>query len=208
MKTAPRNTKTAQTLLMPFADTHLQDSRYFAWLRNPANARRIGRPEYLRKFSAAQVRKHVQRLWKTPGCHFFAVVDRGTKIFLGTAKIQFFDVTGPRAGVADIGLMIGDPKFRGRGLAGDILGQLCRVAFRRFRARKLTAGVLANNLPALRAFLRTGFRIEGRLRRQLVSGGRPQDHILLGCFPSELRTHVKSGIRKSSAGLASRNGGK
>lgn len=208
MRSVARTTRETKTRLVPFGTGHLRDRRYFSWLRTPANARRIGRPEYLRKFSVAQVRKHVRRLWKTPGCHFFAVVDRASKTFLGTAKIQFFDATGPRAGVADIGLMIGDPKFRSRGLAGDILGQLCRIAFRRLHARKLTAGVFADNLPALRAFLRTGFRMEGRLRRQLVSGGRHRDHILLGCFPGELRRLVKVANRRSSAKTASRPGRK
>jgi len=173
--------------LVRFGEKHLRHPEYLEWLRCPSNARRIGRPEYLQAFSPAHVRKHVRRLWRTPGCHFFAVVDGETKVFFGTAKIQFFEPQGPRAGIADIGLLIGDPKFRGRGFSREILDQVCRLALRRLHARKLTAGVAAGNMPALRAFLGMGFRLEGRLRRQLVTGGRPQDHLLLGCFPTELR---------------------
>jgi len=187
MKLEQGKTKEPRIHLLPFGEQHLRDPRYLEWLKRPSIARRIGRPEYLRSFSATRIRQQVRRLQKTPGYHFFAVLDGVTKVFFGTAKIQFFDPASPRAGIADIGLMIGDSKFRGRRLSREILGRLCYLAFRRFHARKLTAGVIAGNAPALRVFLRTGFRLEGRLRRQVRTGGRPQDHLLLGCFPSELR---------------------
>ena len=175
------------TYMVPFEEKHLVDPRYYAWLSDPVVVQYIGRDEYLKPIDFEEVRRYVESLWRSERCMFLAIHYAADGTFIGTAKINFIDDTGQRRGIAEIGIMIGDPDFRGRGLSVDVLYAASEYAFDTLGARKLTTGAMANNVPVLRAFDRIGFCEEGRLRKQLLVGGELVDHVLLGCFRQELR---------------------
>lgn len=173
--------------LVPFSEQHLADSKYLSWVSDPNVMRYVGRDEYLRPIAFSEVRKYVERLWSAKGCTFLAIHHSAHDAFIGTVKIHFFDLEGQRRGVADIGIMIGNRDFRGKGLASDALHTACRYAFDELAARKLTAGAMAPNEPVIRAFKKIGFVEEGRLRNHLLVAGEQVDHVLLGCFEAELQ---------------------
>ena len=177
-----------KTYLVPFAERHLEDPRYFAWLSDLEVMRFIGRDEYLKPIPFESVRQYVRDVWASPYASFFAVHNQPNDMFIGTAKLNYLDQAGLTHRTADVGIMIGDRGCWGTGMATDALRTICRYGFDTLGVRKLTAGAIAGNDAVIKAFLRIGFIEEGRLRQKVCVAGDYQDHVLLGCLRGELRT--------------------
>ena len=176
-----------RTYAVNFEDSHLRDPRYFAWLRDLEVVKHIGRDELLRGITFPEVESYVAGLRRVGGCTFLAVYAAEERAFIGTAKINFLAESGIREGVADIGIMIGDRSFWGRGMATDILRSVSKYAFDELGARKLVAGAMSPNIAVIRAFENVGYVREGLLRSQFNVAGSHCDHVLLGCFNAELK---------------------
>lgn len=173
-----------KVVLREFADHHLHDPAYFAWLRQPDLMIAIDRVEYLLPLRFAEVEAYVQRVWASATDGFFAIHRRSDDRFVGTVRLHSLDW---RNRYGEIGILIGDPSARGQGLSPDAVGALCRYAFDTLGLRRLGADTGAFNLPMQRCFERLGFRIEGRLRRHMPYRGDHVDRLLFGLFPEELR---------------------
>lgn len=176
-----------RTRLVRFEQAHLDDPAYYSWLRDPEVVRYIGRAELLEGIPFSEAEDYVRQLWANEYCWFFAVYHGDSGSFIGTAKLNFFSERGRRNGIADVGIMLGERAFWGQGLAMDVLQALSSYAFEELEARKLTAGAMSLNEAMVKAFLRIGYLEEGRLRQQLPVGEGFCDHVLFGCFKSELR---------------------
>jgi ribosomal-protein-alanine N-acetyltransferase len=172
--------------LEPFEDKHLYDPAYYGWLCDKEVVRYIGRDELLKGIPFEEAKKYVQQLWQNEYCSFFAVYDTSSGRFIGTAKVNFMSAEGRKHGIADVGIMLGNREFWGRGLSVDVLRVVSGYAFDQLNARKLSAGAFSVNEPVIRAFLRIGFKIDGRARLHLPVGDGYCDHVLMSCFESEL----------------------
>ena len=171
-----------KVILREFSRDHLDDVRYVDWLRDPEVTKTIYRMEYLLPLEAEKIRDYARTLMESKTDGFFAIHTLEDE-FIGTLRIGHVDW---RAGVADIGILIGDKDYWGKGMAKDAVGAACEYAFSFLSLRKLTGGTAADNLAMCRCFERLGFQKEATLRRQLLTGGRYQDHVLYGLFKDEL----------------------
>lgn len=178
--------KGKQVYLEHFSPAHLDDAAYYEWLKDVEVVRYIGRDELLRGVPFAEVENYVRQLWANKLCTFLAVHHTESGRFIGTAKINFVSEYGYRHGIADIGIMIGDRYFWGKGLATDVLLATSIFAFDSLNARKLSCGAFSLNVAVVKAFLRIGYKIDGRLREQLAVDGEYCDHVLMSCFRHEL----------------------
>jgi len=166
----------------------LVDPAYYAWLTDYEVMRYIGRDEYLKPIQFEKVREYVEDLWRSKYCSFFAMHHSGDDVFIGTAKINYLNEAGLSVRMADIGIMIGNREYWGKGMATDALYAICDYAFNVLGARKLTAGAVSANKGVIKAFHKIGFLEEGRLRKKLLISCEYMDHVLLGCFREELRS--------------------
>lgn len=87
-----------------------------------------------------------------------------------------------RHGLAEVGILVGDPMAWGRGVATSAIEALSAIARDELGLRKLTAGCYAENLGSARAFQKAGFEIEGTRRAHLLLDGCPHDLILLAMW--------------------------
>lgn len=174
-------------LLKPFTTEHLNDQVYLKWLNDKDTIRYIGRNELFGGISFPEAKSYVSEVTNDPLSYFFAVHTIENGKFIGTTKIRYLNLQQRDNQIADIGIMIGDKLQRGKGLAKDTLSAISLHAFSMLGARKLTAGVMSLNPAALNSFTSVGFKIEATLRKQLEVEGKLCDHILLGCFPEELK---------------------
>lgn len=127
----------------------------------------------------AALRRYVASKADRSDVLFLAMVDRRTGRHVGNIKLEPIKW---RYGTAEVGLLIGDKRYWGRGYGREALRLVLAHAFGKLNLRKVTAGVLAPNRPSLRMFLGLGFVVEGRQRAQAIVGGKPCDLILLGKF--------------------------
>ncbi|MBM4229827.1 MAG: GNAT family N-acetyltransferase [Gammaproteobacteria bacterium] len=178
--------KGGRVRLVPFSATHLYDQAYYGWLCDREVVRFIGRTELLEGITFEEAKRYVEQLWENQYCNFFAVHESINGSFIGTAKVNFSSAEGRKHGIADVGIMIGERDWWGRGLSIDILRSVSIYSFDQLKARKLTAGAWSVNEPVIKAFLRIGFRIDGRARQQLPVDNGYCDHVLMSCFEREL----------------------
>lgn len=163
----------------------MRNPAYLCWLRDRGVVRTLNLPAYMTApVSQNTVEDYCQRLMTSERDLFLALNDAPTERFIGTIKAGNIDFYH---GTADIGIMIGEKAYWGRGLASDAIGALAQHLFTLLGLRRLTAGAMAINPAMIAVFEKLGFKREGVLRAQDRYDGGVCDHILLGCFQDELR---------------------
>jgi [ribosomal protein S5]-alanine N-acetyltransferase len=96
---------------------------------------------------------------------------------IGNIKLGPININNYRG---TIGLFIGDKKFWGNGFATETIIAVTDYAFGSLNLIRVDAGISSSNKGSLKAFLKAGFEIEGRLKkyRKLIDGW--EDEFLLG----------------------------
>jgi ribosomal-protein-alanine N-acetyltransferase len=81
------------------------------------------------------------------------------------------------ASAASLGYWMGAP-FAGRGVMGNAVRQICRLAFDELDLRRIEAACLPENAASVHLLEKTGFRREGLAREYLAINGTWRDHLL------------------------------
>lgn len=85
----------------------------------------------------------------------FAIIDKESDTHIGNIKLGNIH---PVHKYADIGLIIGDKNYWGRGIATNAIKLVSEFAFEELNLRKVFAGVYENNIGSIRAFEKCGFK--------------------------------------------------
>ena len=89
---------------------------------------------------------------------------------------------------APISIFIGNKEFWGRGYAIEAILLLRHFAFENIGIKKLTAGMYADNIASLRAFMKADFSLEGILKRHcILFGDKRTDLFQVGCYQNNGR---------------------
>ena len=86
---------------------------------------------------------------------------------------------------AEIGVLIGDKKSRGKGYATEAIRLVADHAFNKLNLRKLYTGMIKGNEPSKRAFEKVGFKVEGVLREHFYLNGKYLDCYRMGLLKNE-----------------------
>ncbi|MCG8670375.1 MAG: GNAT family N-acetyltransferase [Pseudomonadales bacterium] len=178
---------------LPFADEHLRNPNYLDWLRDYDVIRTLNLPSYWEPVTEDEVKRYCRNVMASDTDKFFALHAGDSGRFIGTVRLGHIDWTG---GIGDIGIMIGERQYWGRGIAQDAVSAVAKLAFSRLRLRKLTAGAMSINPAMIHVFEKLGFQREACLRQhdRLREGGYC-DHIHLGCFRDEFEGAITSALR-------------
>jgi [ribosomal protein S5]-alanine N-acetyltransferase len=150
--------------------------RYLGWMRDPQVLRyleaRFGEQTLasLRDFVAANADRPDTLLLA-----ICALDDAETHI--GNIKVGPLH---PHHGTADVGLIIGERAWWGRGAGREAIALATRLAAERLRARKLTASCYGSHVASAKAFLANGWTDEGRRPAQFVGEHGVEDQWMLG----------------------------
>lgn len=169
--------------LREFTFENLKDQNYFRWLRDKDVVKSIGRIEYLTNLNFDNVEKYINELINSDNNCLFAIYTKKGN-FIGTIKIGHINW---RTNVGDVGIMIGDKKYWGRGIAKDAINLIINYSFEYLSLRKLTSGCASSNEAMVKVFEKTGFSIEATLKKNLLISGKYDDHILFGLLKDEYK---------------------
>ena len=149
--------------------------RYVEWMNDPEVT------QFLESRFVTQTRDSVSDFvasaLATPDLEFFAIVDRATQTHVGNIKLGPIDRNHM---TADVGLMIGERVFWGKGYGTQAISLITQYAFDELGLCKVTAGAYSNNLGSIRAFEKAGWQVEGTRPNAFRSGEGRVDHVLLG----------------------------
>ena len=156
--------------------------RYAQWLNDPDVNR------YLEsRFSVQSIdscRRYVAAAEENPRSHLFGVFDRQHALHIGNIKI---DLMSDQHQIGEMGLLIGDRTYWGRGLATEAIRAVTLWSFDTLDLEKIEAGCYDENLASVRAFLKSGYIVEGYRRQSYNSGGRRVGAFRLGILRDDVR---------------------
>lgn len=87
--------------------------------------------------------------------------------------------------IGEIGIMIGDSEWRGRGCGTEAVKLLCKFAFEEMNLNKLRLGVFDFNPAGIKCYEKCGFVREGCLRQEVFREGAYHDVYQYGLLASE-----------------------
>ena len=119
----------------------------------------------------------------TSGEYQFAVETKKDRVLIG--KCGFIKVNWKNR-VGELGILLGDPDYRGKGYGADAVRVLCQFGFNELNLHKIKATVFDFNTPALRCYEKCGFQREGILEKEIYREGAYHDVLLMRLFrPAE-----------------------
>ena len=80
----------------------------------------------------------------------------------------------------DIGFLIGDKSFWGKGIATEAIRLVTDFAFNNLGLHKVWGGAYAPNIGSKKAFLKNGFEVEGNKKSLCLCHGEYVDALLFG----------------------------
>ncbi len=86
---------------------------------------------------------------------------------------------------AEIGIFIGEKKFWNHGYGTEVMRLALKLGFERMNLNRIFLKVYTNNPRAIRAYEKSGFIIEGRLRQAHYDNGQYHDILMMGVLRSE-----------------------
>jgi len=113
----------------------------------------------------------------------FAIIDTENGLHIGNTTINAINWI---SGTADLGMMIGDKRYLGRGCAYIVWSMIIRYAFEVLGLRRLYIGILEGNEECLDAARRLSLVEEGRWRQHSLVKGAYQDEIWFGVLRDDL----------------------
>lgn len=119
----------------------------------------------------------VRKVNSDPRTMFLTMVAKDSGRNIGTVKL------GPinwMHRVADLGILIGEKSYWGKGYATEAIRLMIDFCFERLNLHKVTANCYAANVGSAKAFEKVGFFIEGRRRSHCFVDGEYVDMLQLG----------------------------
>ena len=107
----------------------------------------------------------------------FGIFVKDTEKHIGNIKIGGINLYHK---FADIGFLIGEKDYWGKGIASEAVKLATDYAFNSLKLHKLYGGAYAPNIGSIKAFLKNGYLEEGRQISQYFCNGKYVDVILLG----------------------------
>ena len=107
----------------------------------------------------------------------FGIFDKETDKHIGNIKIGSINHYHK---YADVGFLIGNKEFWGKGIATEAIGLVTEFAFNVLGLHKLFGGAYSPNMGSIKAFLKNGYQQEGVKKSQYLCNGKYVDDIIVG----------------------------
>lgn len=156
-----------------------------AWVNDAETRHLIGGPAYQMSLAS---REDFLRSRLTPSFDgvylMIEVCDTPEPVVIGTIELR--KIT-PEHRSAEVGILLGDRAYWGRGYGTDAMRTVCRFAFEEMDLHRIQLGVMEFNTRATRSYERVGFVVEGRLRQDTYLGGHYYDTLIMGLLREDFQ---------------------
>lgn len=165
---------TSRLLLKPLSMEYLTKD-YVDWLNDEAVYRYL---ETGSGYNITRLKKYLSEVVKKD-IYFWAIHIQENNLHIGNVKI---DPISQRHGWAEYGIMLGRKTEWGKGFAKEATLKVIDFCFNELNIRKITLGVVADNLSALTLYKKIGFVQEGLYKKQGYYQSKYCDVIRMALF--------------------------
>lgn len=81
---------------------------------------------------------------------------------------------------AEIGYFVGDKSLHKKGIATSSIREICKLAKKKFKLKKIIANVYADNLSSKKVLIKNSFKLEGILKKQFIYKNKRVDNLIFG----------------------------
>ncbi len=114
---------------------------------------------------------------------------RGTNAHIGNVKLGPIIYSHARS---EIGYLIGQKNFWGKGYASEAIIEVCRFGFENLGLQKITAGVYDKNIASARMLIKSGFVHEATIPSHVIFEGARISSYLFGIeAPDKIKKFYK-----------------
>ena len=159
----------------------------YCWANDVTAARLDGA---FRPVNLTDVVRQCESAGKDPSRVMFAIRRRSETSIIGHILIQNINSVHRSA---DIGIRIGEEKYRGEGYGTEALGMALDFCWQHLNLRRVGLIVFRHNTRALAAYRAAGFCKEGLLRKLLFIDGAWIDVVLMAAFRPQRRKRGRAG---------------
>ena len=121
---------------------------------------------------------------ENPHRRTFIIVEKKTGKSIGWATIRSWRLYST---TSDMGLVIAEKRFRGKGLGSEATKLIVELAFDQQNMHKVELLTRPDNKAAMKAVANCGFKLEGRLRETVYFNGKYHDGLMFGLLRSEYK---------------------
>lgn len=151
---------------------------YLSWLQDEEVMHGIATSGY----TLGNLKKYVEERINNPLVAFFAIWSNDTNEHIGNIKLEIVDL---KASVSDLGLLIGNKNYWGKGIGTEACKLAINYAFEQMCVRKIYLAVYENNPKAAHLYEKLGFKQEAILRKHVMVNNAYYDKYLMGLFKDE-----------------------
>lgn len=153
------------------------DEEYLSWFKNDD-----GHLNYFtgsgRVFTKEMILNDYNKGLESGGWTYFLIEsESGEKI--GNVKIGPIDTKNK---TSDLVCLVGNRKFLGQGIAKRAIAQANEIAFSEFDIRRLHGGMLAGNIPSIKAYTGAGWFVEATMKGFYWVNGESVDRVCVACL--------------------------
>lgn len=150
-----------------------------------------------RKVDRNGLRTELQTGEETGQFHLYGIFDKVNNACIGNLRIGYMNHSQKNS---DLSIFIGNTSYLGQGLAQEALRLGIKASFEIYDFRKLHSGMFEANMASIKAYLKAGWVIEGRLRGQYWVDGKAMDRIAVACFnPRYFSSNFLKEVQNQSA---------
>jgi [ribosomal protein S5]-alanine N-acetyltransferase len=147
---------------------------YVSWMNDPEVVQFL--ESRWNHYSLDDLRSYVKALNETENNYFFGIFLISSDKHIGNIKVGEIDSIHR---YANIGIMIGDKNFWGKGIASEAISLVSRFCFEHLNLNKLKSNVYEPNTGSHKAFIKAGFKEVGRYKRHRFYNGNYVGEIIL-----------------------------
>ncbi len=114
--------------------------------------------------------------------YLFIIFDKELDKPIGTGRLHSIQ---PKHATCNLGLMIGEKKFWGKGYGKEAYRLMIDFAFNEINIRRIWELAHANNVASLAMCEGLGFKREGVLREHIITKNGTMDKVILGLLKNE-----------------------
>jgi ribosomal-protein-alanine N-acetyltransferase len=164
----------AKIRLRPFNEDDINPI-YVNWLNNPEVVRYSNQRFF--RHTEESCRQYLAAFIGSTN-NFLAIEDSASRSMIGSLTVY----RSLHHRTADIGIMVGNPVWWGRGIGFEAFRTIVEALERSCEIRKITAGTLAINVGMIRIMEKAGLSLEATRRDQELIDGRAVDLLYYAKF--------------------------
>ena len=136
-------------------------SSYLSWMKNTEQNKFILSAN--KDVSLSSLCSYVLEKNKKIDCILFGIFEKSTRKHIGNVKLEPMIENNS----ATLGILIGEPNFRGSGVGFEVIQQIIKFAKSDLGLKKINLGVNVKNLAAINLYSKCGFiAVESSLQNQ------------------------------------------